>query len=343
MRILKNTLYITSHDIYLSLDGENIVALREGSEARRVPLHNLQGVVTFGYTGASPALMGACAKRGIAMSFLTANGRFLARVTGEEHGNVALRKEQYRRSDDERESALIARFFVAAKLYNARWVIERALRDHAPRLDQARFKTVSVNLAAAAREAAAAQSLETLRGIEGVAAAQYFGVLDDMILQQKSDFRFEGRNRRPPLDRVNALLSFVYTLLAHDVAAALEAAGLDAYVGFLHRDRPGRASLALDLMEELRAVMADRLVLTLINRKMVAPDGFEEKESGAVIMDEDTRRGVLTAWQEKKQEVIRHPFLEEKIPWGLVPHAQALLLARYLRGDMDAYPPFLWK
>ena len=182
-----------------------------------------------------------------------------------------------------------------------------------------------------------------MRGIEGVAAAQYFGVLDDMILQQKSDFRFEGRNRRPPLDRVNALLSFVYTLLAHDVAAALEAAGLDAYVGFLHRDRPGRASLALDLMEELRAVMADRLVLTLINRKMVAPDGFEEKESGAVIMDEDTRRGVLTAWQEKKQEVIRHPFLEEKIPWGLVPHAQALLLARYLRGDMDAYPPFLWK
>ncbi|EHQ90709.1 CRISPR-associated endonuclease Cas1 [Desulfosporosinus youngiae] len=314
MRKLLNTLYVTSPNAYLSLDGENIVILKEDVEALRVPLHNLEGIIAFGYTGASPALMGACAKRNIALSFAKSSGKFLGRVVGEVRGNVTLRKAQYRLSDDETSSHGIAKSFILGKIYNSRWVVERATRD-----------------------------LEQLRGVEGEAAAQYFRVLDDLILQQKDDFYFKVRNKRPPLDNVNALLSFAYTLLAHDAAAALETVGLDPYVGFLHRDRPGRISLALDLMEELRTVYADRFVLSLINRREVGPDGFTRMENGAVIMDDDTRRNVLKAWQSRKQEEIKHPFLQEKMEWGLVPYAQAMLLARFIRGDLDGYPAFMWK
>lgn len=343
MKQLANTLFVTTPDTYLSLDGENVVILKKEAELRRIPLHNLESIVAFGYTGASPALMGACAKRNIALSFLTQNGKFLARIVGEAQGNVILRKTQYRLSDSEAASADLARNFLLAKLYNSRWILERAARDYALRLDAEKLRQISAFLAHSINQLETAATLEEMRGVEGEAAAQYFSVFDDLILQQKEAFTFHGRNRRPPLDKVNAMLSFVYTLLAHDTAAALESVGFDAYVGFLHRDRPGRVSLALDLMEELRGVMADRLVLTLINRRMVKPEGFYQKENGAVLMDDETRKTILTAWQTKKQETIVHPFLGEKLAWGLIPYAQALLLARYLRGDTDGYPPFLWK
>lgn len=338
MRVLQNTLYVTSPDAYLALDGENIVVLREEAETARVPLHNLEGVVTFGYTGASPALMGACCRKNISVSFLSPQGRFLARVTGEQRGNVTLRREQYRAAEQPRQSLELARPMIAAKLFNQRWVLERALR-----VDSAAVRAASQALAESVKAALTADTPETLRGIEGEGAARYFGVLDELILQQKDAFFLHGRSRRPPLDNVNALLSFVYTLLAHEAAAALETVGLDPYVGFLHGERPGRASLALDMMEELRAVMADRFALTLINRRAVTADEFSQKEDGAVMMADETRRTVLTAWQNRKQETLVHPFLGEKIVWGLVPYAQALLLARFLRGDIDGYPPFFWK
>ena len=343
MRILGNTLYVTTPDAYLSLDGENVVIQKSGNELRRIPLHNLDGVVAFGYTGASPALMGACAERGVALTFLTMHGRFLAQVCGTEQGNVLLRKEQYRVSDSEETSSSLARSMITGKLFNSRWVIERAVRDHALRLDTEKLKRASDQIAASLRLLPSAQTLDEIRGVEGEAATCYFSVLDDLILQQKDQFFFRSRNRRPPTDNVNALVSFVYTLLAHDTAAALETTGLDPYVGFLHRDRPGRISLALDLMEEFRPVLADRFVLTLINTRQVSGDGFIQKEDGAVLMDDATRKKILVAWQEKKQESITHPMLGEKMEWGLVPYSQALLLARYLRGDLDAYPPFLWK
>lgn len=343
MRILGNTLYVTLPDAYLALDGENVVIQKSGNEIRRIPLHNLDGIVAFGYTGASPALMGACAERGVALTFLTMHGRFLARVSGMERGNVVLRKTQYRISEDEAESIKIARNFITGKLFNSRWVLERAVRDYALRLDTDKLRQISMSLAESIRMVQNAKSFEEIRGIEGEAATQYFSALDDLILQQKENFFFQSRNRRPPMDNVNAMISFVYTLLAHDTAAALETVGLDPYVGFLHRDRPGRASLALDLMEEFRAVLADRFVLTLINTRQVNGSGFVRKEDGAVLMDDDTRKIILTAWQKKKQEEITHPLLGEKMEWGLVPYAQAMLLSRFLRGDTDAYPPFLWK
>ena len=343
MKRLLNTLYITSSDRYLSLDGENVVVLAEQKEVGRVPLHNLEAIVTFGFTGASPALMGACAQRNVALSFLSRSGRFLARISGEERGNVLLRKRQYGISEDTAGSLDIAKSFIIGKIFNARWVLERATRDHAMRVDTERLKKVSGQLKCSLESVQKCASMDTLRGIEGEAASLYFSVFDELILQQKEAFRFQGRNRRPPLDAINALLSFVYTLLTNMTASALETVGLDPYVGFMHTDRPGRVSLALDLMEELRPVFADRFVLSLINKRIVSPSGFYQKENGAVMMDDDTRKAVLSAWQSRKQEAIRHPFLEEKVEWGMVPYSQALLLARFIRGDLDAYPPFLWK
>ena len=336
-------MYINSKDTYLSLDGHNIVLLKNGEEYKRIPLHNLEGVVTFGYTGASPALMGYCAEHEINLTFMTAHGRFLARVVGEKYGNVLLRKEQYRISDDEDRSLFVAKNIIIGKIYNSKSVIDRACRDYPLRVDVEKLRGVSQNLKNAMQFVKGAKDLAQLRGFEGEAATQYFSVFDDLILQQKENFQFCGRNKRPPLDPVNALLSFAYSLLAKEVSAALETIGLDSYVGFLHRDRPGRASLALDLMEELRAPFADRFVISLINKKMVNGKGFTTMENGAVIMNEDTRRTFLAAWQEKKQDVITHSFLEEKMEWGLIPHVQAMLLARYIRGDLDNYPPFLWK
>ncbi len=343
MKKLLNTLYITTPNRYLSLDGENVVILSEKEEIARIPLHNLEAIVTFGYTGASPKMMGACAQRNISLSFMTEYGKFLARVTGEVRGNVTLRKEQYRISDSEERSTMVARNFITGKLYNSKWVIERAIRDYALRMDVEKLKLKSGFLSTAMKALQNCENTERLRGIEGEAASIYFSVFDDMILQQKDNFYFNTRNRRPPLDNVNAMLSFAYSLLANSCASALETVGLDPYVGFLHKDRPGRISLALDLMEELRSVMADRFVLTLINKKIMDGRCFDQKENGAVIMKDEARKIFLNAWQTRKQEEIRHPFLDEKIEWGMVPYVQALLLARYIRGDLDEYPPFLWK
>ena len=343
MKRLLNTLYITSPKRYLSLDGENVVVLEQEMEIGRVPLHNLEAIVTFGYTGASPALMGACAARGIGLTFLSGSGRFLARITGEVYGNVTLRKEQYRCSEDLEASLKIAKSCITGKIYNSRWVLERAIRDYPLRFDVDKLKIKSQFLQESLKKVQKCDTASSLLGIEGEAASVYFSVFDDLILQQKDDFQFQGRNRRPPTDEVNAMLSFAYTLLTSMCASTLETVGLDPYVGFYHTDRPGRKSLALDLIEELRSVMADRFVLTLINKKVVGKEGFLSKENGAVIMNDDLRKSFLAAWQKKKQETITHPFLGEKMEWGMVPFAQAMLLARHLRGDIDAYPPFFWK
>ena len=343
MKRLLNTLYINSADRYLSLDGENVVVLCDKEEIGRVPLHNLEAIVTYGFTGASPALMGACAKRNIGLTFLSQSGRFLARVSGQERGNVLLRKRQYQLSEETKASLDIGKSFIIGKVFNGRWVLERATRDHGMRVDTEKLKRVSGQMRNSLKAIQVCDSMESLRGIEGEAASLYFSVFDELILQQKEDFSFSGRNRRPPLDAVNALLSFVYTLLSQMSISALETVGLDPYVGFMHRDRPGRASLALDLMEELRPVLADRFVVSLINKRIVSLSGFSQKENGAVIMDDDTRKAVLGAWQMRKQEMIKHPFLEQKVEWGMVPYAQALLLARFIRGDLDGYPPFMWK
>jgi CRISPR-associated protein Cas1 len=286
--------------------------------------------------------MGLCGESNVTMSFLTENGRFLARVTGPVSGNVLLRREQYRRADDLQASALIAKSVVTAKIANCRVVIQRAMRDR-PELKQSPLPQAALDLQQSLVDLQEQDNLDSIRGMEGNAANTYFGVFDSLINTNKDAFFFRQRSRRPPLDNVNALLSFLYMLLVHDVTSALEGVGLDPAVGYLHRDRPGRPSLALDLMEELRPYLADRLALSLINRQQVNPKGFSQQETGAVTMDDDTRKAVLVAWQKRKQEEITHPFLQEKIQLGLLAHVQAMLLARHLRGDLEGYPPFLWK
>ena len=342
MKQLLNTLFVTSEDIYLSLEGENVLANREKEVIARYPLHTLQTIVSFSYSGASPALMGACAQRGIGLAFCTPRGRFLARVCGESSGNVLLRREQYRIADDSQRSCEIARNMIFGKLSNGASSIQRTLRDHAPRVADCGLEDAARKVKELLPLVLEVSDLEALRGLEGVGAAAYFGVFDHLLLNRKEDFFFHGRNRRPPLDRVNAMLSFAYSLLAHDCASALESVGLDAYVGFLHRDRPGRESLALDLMEELRPCMADRFVLTLVNNRVVKPEDFQVQDSGAVLLTDEGRKKFLKAWQERKRDILTHPYLNEKMSWGLIPYVQALLLARYIRGDLDAYPPFLW-
>ena len=343
MKKLLNTLYITTPDRYLSLDGENVVISAERQEIARVPLHNLERIMAFGCAGASPALMGKCVSESRELVFMSRSGHFLARAEGEVNGNVLLRRTQYRIADDPVQRLDIAKNMIAAKLYNSRWTLERMMRDHAMRIDMENFSEKSAYLQNAISAATNASDADSLRGIEGEAASVYFSVFDDMILQQKQEFRFTGRNRRPPLDRVNAMLSFAYSLCTGMCTSALEAVGLDPYVGFLHTDRPGRRSLALDLVEEFRSLMCDRFVLTTINKRIIEPNHFDIREDGAVLLNDDGRKVFLTAWQKRKDDELRHPFLEEKLQWGMLPYAQALLLARFLRGDLDAYPPFLWK
>ena len=343
MRKLLNTLYVTSENSYLTLDGENIVVYEEKQEIGRLPLHNLEGIVSFGYRGTSPALMGACADRNISLCYMTPQGNFLARVTGKTKGNVILREQQYRSSQDEEVSLSIAKNCILGKIYNSRWVLERAIRDHGLQIDVEKVKSASDNLKKSLEYIKECQTKEQLRGYEGEAASIYFGVFDQLILQQKKDFPFHGRNKRPPLDNMNAMLSFVYTLLTNTVASALESVGLDPYVGYLHTERPGRVSLALDMIEELRAVLADRFVLSLVNKKIVTGKSFKQKENGAVLLDDEFRKRLLAEWQSKKKETLTHPYLKEKVEWGMVPYVQAMLLARYLRGDLDGYPVFLWK
>lgn len=343
MKQLLNTLFVTSEDIYLSLDGENVLANRDKEVIARYPLHTLQSIVSFSYSGASPALMGKCAEVGIGLAFCSPRGRFLARVCGETGGNVLLRREQYRIADDPARCCEIARTMIFGKLSNGAASIQRTLRDHAPRVQDCGLETTAANIRSLLPQILTVTDPDTLRGFEGVAATTYFEVFDHMLLNRKEDFFFRGRSRRPPMDRVNAMLSFAYSLLAHDCASALESVGLDSYVGFLHRDRPGRQSLALDLMEELRPCMADRFVLTLVNNRMIRPEDFQLQSSGAVLLTDDGRRKFLKTWQERKRDTLTHPYLGEKMSWGMVPYVQALLLARLIRGDLDSYPPFLWK
>jgi CRISPR-associated protein Cas1 len=343
MKKLLNTLFVTTQGAYLSKEGETVVVKIDGEAALRLPVHTLGGIVCFGQVSCSPYLMGLCADNQVAISFLTENGRFLAKVQGPVSGNVLLRREQYRRADDLEKSAIIARSAVTGKITNCRTVLQRALRDHAEMVDSDAITAASQTLSSSLRRLQAEWPLDVVRGIEGESANAYFEVFDHLITSQKNSFTFNERNRRPPLDNVNCLLSFIYTILMHDVRAGLESVGLDPAVGFLHRDRPGRHGLALDLMEELRPFIADRLVLSLINLSQVQAKGFKNKESGAVLMDDDTRKTVLVSYQKRKQEEIEHPFLKEKIAIGLLPYAQALLMARHLRGDIDNYPPFIWK
>ena len=343
MKKMLNTLFITSEDCYLALDGENVVAYIDQEKVGRFPLHTLEGILSFSYKGASPALMGACARRGINLCFMTPQGRFLARACGTAQGNVLLRKQQYRISDSEADSCVIARNCIFGKIYNSRWSLERTIRDHSLRVDAEYLKKCSLQLREVLPSVPEIGDLSSLRGIEGETAKIYFSAVNELILNQKEDFYFAERNRRPQKDNLNALLSFAYTILANDCAAAAESVGLDSYIGFLHRDRPGRKSLALDLMEELRPVMADRFVITLINNKIMKASHFEKQENGAVLMNDEGRKIFLSQYQNKKKEKLTHPYLKEKMTWGLIPYVQALLLARYIRGDLDGYPPFLWK
>lgn len=343
MKQLLNTLYVTTQGAYLARDGETVAVRIERETKLSVPIHTLSSIVCFGQVSCSPFLMGLCGENNVGVAFLTENGRFLARVQGPVSGNVLLRREQYRWADREDRTAEIARSVVIAKVANCRTVTMRALRERSDAECAGDLEQASRRLGRLLETVAGCKGLEEIRGHEGDAARVYFGIFDHLITASKEDFFFRGRNRRPPLDNVNALLSFVYTLVTHDVTAALEAVGLDPAVGYLHRDRPGRPSLGLDLMEELRPVLADRLVLSLVNRKQVQASGFRKTESGGVVMDDATRKEVLVAYQKRKQEEIQHPFLQERVVFGLVPHLQAMLLARFVRGDLDGYPSFLWK
>ncbi len=341
MRRLLNTLYVTNPNAYLARDGETVHVRVEQVTKLKAPIHTLSGIVCFGHILCSPSCMELCARNGVTLSFLTEHGRFMARVHGPVSGNVLLRRAQYRAAEDPDRRADLARGFVLGKVANARTVLQRSNRDREtpdPDLTDAVDRLADA-LSGLQRDA----TLDSLRGQEGDAARTYFAVFDKLITVQRDAFWFHERNRRPPLDNVNALLSFLYTLATHDVSSALEGVGLDPAVGFLHADRPGRPSLALDMVEEFRPYVADRLALTLINREQVRAKGFVQTETGGVTMDDDTRKEVLVAYQKRKQEEIRHPFLDERIPIGLLPHVQALLLARRLRGELDAYPPFLWK
>ena len=338
-----NTLFVTTQGAYLSKEGETVVVKVERETRLRVPIHTIGGIVCFGNIMCSPFLMGFCAERDVAVSFLSEHGRFLARVQGPVSGNVLLRREQYRRADDMDTAAQMAKSFLTGKLGNSRTVLQRALRDHSAKLNAQEVSEASKRIGHSLERLQSDVPLNILRGIEGDAAHTYFSAFDHLIISQKEDFVFRERNRRPPLDRVNCLLSFLYTLVLHDVRSALESVGLDPAVGFLHRDRPGRPGLALDMMEEFRPFLADRLTLSLINLNQVRVKGFREMESGAVLMDDETRKTVLVAYQKRKQDEILHPFLEEKVTIGMLFHMQALLLARFLRGDLDGYPTFIWK
>lgn len=338
-----NTLFVTTQGAYLFKEGETIVVKVEGEVRVRLPVHTIGGIVCFGNVLCSPFLLGFCADNDVTVSFLTERGRFLARVQGPVSGNVLLRREQYRKADDQSSTVEVTKSVLTGKLANCRTVLQRALRDHGEKVNGDAVKQVSSRLSYYLENLDKETHLDALRGIEGDAAHMYFSVFNELITAQKDVFVFEERNRRPPLDNVNSLLSFVYTLLAHDVRSALESVGLDPAVGFLHRDRPGRPGLALDLMEEFRPFFADRLVLSLINLKKVQGKGFTKAESGAVLMSDETRKEVLVSYQNRKQEEIMHPFIGEKVHVGMLFFIQALLFSRFLRGELDAYPPFIWR
>lgn len=340
MKKLLNTLYVTTPESYLSKDGENIVVSVKQKEVFRISVLNIESVVTFGYMGASPGVMKLCAEKGIGLTFLSPHGRFISRIQGQVRGNVILRKAQYSLADDSRVATEIAKICISGKIQNYRNILRRFERDYGQDVD---VESAVYEMDCAKRSVLRADDISQIRGLEGDAASCYFGVLPHLIINQKEDFPFVGRNRRPPKDAVNAMLSLAYTLLTNDVTSALETVGLDPYVGFMHTMRPGRASLALDMVEELRAYLGDRFVLSLINRRQITASDFLYQGEKGVVLTDNGRKIFLTAWQARKRETITHPFLQEKIPIGLLPHAQAMLFARCIRGDLDTYPVFLVK
>lgn len=343
MQRFLNTLYITTQKSYLHKKGDAIEVIVEDKVKASIPMITLDSIVCFGNISVSPFLLGAAPEHNITISFLSETGKYLARVQGPVAGNVLLRKAQYRVSDDKLKSAQVAKYFITGKIANQKTILQRAIRDHKDKVDSKKIESAIQVLNRNLDKIEHETDLDKLRGIEGDSAEAYFSVFDELIISQKDGFRFEGRNRRPPLDNVNAMLSYVYTLLYHDMISALEVVGLDPAVGFMHRDRPGRLSLALDLMEEFRAFFADRLVLSLINLKEVAPEHFEKSASGAVIMNEAARKTVIAAYQKKKEVVVNHPYVEKRMHLAILFHTQARLLARFLRGDIDGYPVYIWK
>lgn len=344
MRRQLNTLYVSTDGAWLRKDGANVVLEVERQERARLPVHMLESLVCIGRVAVSPQLLGFCSEQGISICYLTPQGRFLARVEGPVSGNVLLRREQYRCSDDAARCAAIVRNLLVGKIHNQRAVLARGWRDHGERLrDRAAFQHALARLKRIPHRLMSEHDLDRLRGLEGEAAQTYFGVFGQLVGVAPSALQFGGRNRRPPRDAFNALLSFLYTLLTHDCRSALETVGLDPAVGFLHRDRPGRPSLALDLAEEFRPLLGERLALSLINRRQLGERDFQQFDNGAVQLKDDARKTVLVAYQERKRETLHHAFLDEKVDIGLMLFVQARLLARHLRGDLDGYPPFLWK
>ena len=343
MKKLLNTLYVMTEDAYLSLEGETADVIFPDKTHKQIPLHTLNGIVCFSYKGASPALMGKCAEKGILVSFFTPRGKYLCDTGSCTNGNVYLRRTQYRWADDDEKCLSVAKNMITGKIHNAKYLILHYMRDHPLQVDEGRIRIAAERMSDYTQNIETADSIDAVRGIEGNAASVYFGVFDELILQNKDVFCFDGRNRRPPTDPVNCMLSFAYSLLANECSSALRSTGLDPFVGFMHTDRPARSSLALDIMEELRSVFADRFVISLINNRIVNEKSFSFLENGAVIMTDDAKKRFISEWQQKKRDEIIHPFLKEKIPWGLVPYVQSLLLARFMRGDLDGYPPFLWK
>lgn len=343
MHQLLNTLYVNTEGSYLNLDHDTLKISVEKEMKLQVPLHHLGGVLCFGDVLVSPALMRRCGEDGRALVLFDRNGRFKARVEGPVSGNVLLRRAQHEVSCDKDKSLSIARKIVGGKIQNARQILMRAARETMDPDDEQPLREGTEALAAALARIPRCDEMDQLRGIEGESARAYFDCFDRMVREDRDSFRLDGRNRRPPRDPMNALLSFLYSLLTTDCVAAAEGVGLDPQVGFLHVLRPGRAALALDLMEELRAILADRLALTLVNRRQVTAANFDDRPGGAVYLGDEGRKIVVVAYQTRKQEEILHPLLEQKVPLGLVPHIQARLLARVLRGDMEDYVPFLYR
>lgn len=343
MKKLLNTLYISTQKSYLSRQRETVVVRQSKQKVAQIPIHTLDGIICFGNVLCSPFMLELCSKHNVTVSFMSEYGKFLSRVHGAVSGNVLLRRNQYRFADDKIKTSCIIKNILSGKIVNSRRVIQRALRDHGDKIDSSPLRKVNHQLKNAVMRIDKTDDPDTLRGMEGESARQYFSVFNEMIVNEDGYFRFSGRNRRPPGDPVNALLSFLYTILMHDVCSALEGCGLDPAVGFLHRDRPGRMGLALDMMEEFRSVIVDRLVLSLINRKQLSKSSFRESASSTFLLTDKARKEVLVAYQNRKQEEIHHPFIEEKIKIGLLFHVQAMLMARHIRGDLDGYPVFFWK
>ncbi len=340
MRKLLNTLYVTSPDSYLKRDGMNVVITKDGTEVFRIPVINIEGIVMFGYMGATPELMKLCVDNNVSLTFMSPQGSFLSCVQGPTKGNVLLRKKQYKLNEDVDFSLQLSILFIAGKIQNYRNIIRRAIRDNG---SNERLELVSKKLERSKDRAMSVTTPNELLGIEGDAANEYFSVFNELILKQKDHFMFNGRSRRPPRDMVNVLLSFVYTLIVNDMKAALEGVGLDPYVGFFHTIRPGKPSLALDMMEELRAYLGDRLVLSMINRQQITVKDFIHQNDDILLLTDEGRKKVLTAWQERKKEEITHPYLQAKMQIGLLPHVQSKLLVSFLRGDINNYPVFLIK